>query len=323
MGAFGDSIEASQPASLATMPHAQTPSRRSAHQRAALSIAALAGALMLQACGGGGGGSGTPSNDAPTVTGVSVDRLKYSQLSTFTITGTNLTSASFAATGCDTVTTIAGGSATQQQITCTPNGALSVVISATTAGGNFYTRAAQVVPKPQVTLTTSLGTIVLELDPTKAPITVKNYMAYVNSGFYNGTIFHRVIAGFMNQGGGFTGVSGSTLTPKTGVQSPIALEINKGLSNLRGTIAMASLSTPNSATSQFFINAVDNTFLDQPVVSLTNPSPGYAVFGAVVSGLSVVDAINAVATKTVGTGLNPYDHVPMTDVVLTTATQTQ
>jgi peptidyl-prolyl cis-trans isomerase A (cyclophilin A) len=125
-----------------------------------------------------------------------------------------------------------------------------------------------------VTLTTTLGTIVVELDPTKAPITVKNYMAYVNSGFYSGTIFHRVIAGFMNQGGGYTGVSGGSLVAKTGVQSPIVLESNVGLSNRRGTIAMARTSVANSATSQFFINAVTTQTLadktaDVPVSNVT------------------------------------------------------
>ena len=269
--------------------------------------AAMALGLLLQACGGGG----TSVSTAATITNLSQDRMSYGRLSTFTATGSNLsTGVSFGATGCDGLAMVAGGSATQQVFTCTPNKALSIKVTATASGSDFYTTTLAV-PKPQVTLTTSMGAVVVELEPAVVAITVDNFLAYVNSGFYNGTIFHRVIKDFMNQGGGFTAVAGGTMTPQTGLRSPIALEVNVGLSNLKYSIAMARTSVLNSATAQFFVNAVDNLGLDG--------SGGYAVFGKVVSGQAVIDAMNAVATRTVG----GYADVPATDIVLQTAVQTQ
>lgn len=165
--------------------------------------------------------------------------------------------------------------------------------------------------KPRVTLNTSLGNIQVELDPASAPVTTANMLAYVRDGFYNQTLFHRVIENFMVQGGGFE----SPLTYKTPTYAPIALESNNGLSNLRGTIAMARTSNPNSATAQFFINHVDNGFLNYT----STASPGYAVFGRVTSGMSVVDQIARVPTTTVGY----YEDVPQSDVVIQTAAMTQ
>lgn len=140
---------------------------------------------------------------------------------------------------------------------------------------------------PTVTLETTKGTIVLELDPARAPKTVANFLHYAESGFYEGTIFHRVIPGFMAQGGGFT----ADLQQKPTV-APVENEAGNGVSNARGTIAMARTSDPNSATAQFFINVVDNRMLDR-----NNPQGdgyGYAVFGRVTAGMEVVDAIVAV-----------------------------
>ena len=134
--------------------------------------------------------------------------------------------------------------------------------------------------KPQVVMETSKGTIVLELDAEKAPKTVENFLEYVRSGYYSGTIFHRVIKGFMIQGGGFTADMGRKET-----RAPIVNEGQNGLKNDRGTIAMARTNDLNSATSQFFINLVDNAGLNYP------SNGGYAVFGKVVEGLDVVDAI--------------------------------
>ena len=159
---------------------------------------------------------------------------------------------------------------------------------------------------PQVTLQTSLGTVVLDLNPEAAPITVANMLAYVNSGFYDNTLFHRVIPNFVAQGGGFT--TGPAY--KTPTYSPIPLESNNGLSNLRGTLAMARTSAPDSATSQFFINQVNNTFLNYTSAA----SPGYAVFGSVVSGMSVIDAMLAVPRSAA--------DVPLTDIVIASARQT-
>lgn len=162
---------------------------------------------------------------------------------------------------------------------------------------------------PQVTLQTTLGAVVLELNPEQAPVTVANMLAYANSGFYDGTLFHRVIYGFMVQGGGFN--TGLAYKPPT--YSPIVLESNNGLSNLRGTIAMARTSVADSATSQFFINQVDNVFLDYA----SSNAPGYAVFGKVLTGMAVVDSIASVANRTVG----PYGNVPYTDINITAAVQ--
>lgn len=138
----------------------------------------------------------------------------------------------------------------------------------------------------KVRLATSLGDIVVELDAEKAPKSVANFLQYVKSGHYNGTVFHRVIEGFMIQGGGFT----PDLQQKP-TRAPIALESRNGLKNARGTLAMARTMDPNSATSQFFINVVDNPFLDAENARDGN---GYAVFGRVVEGMDVVDRIKAV-----------------------------
>jgi peptidyl-prolyl cis-trans isomerase A (cyclophilin A) len=159
-----------------------------------------------------------------------------------------------------------------------------------------------------VVLETSLGRIRVELDPENAPVTVENFLKYVNSGFYKGTIFHRVIDGFMVQGGGFT----PGLKKKTTSYPPIKLESRNGLKNKKYTVAMARTSDPGSATSQFFFNVVDNPRLDYP-----NPDGhGYAVFGKVVEGFEVVDKIRSVKTSTSG----QYLDVPVDPVLILSAT---
>ena len=146
---------------------------------------------------------------------------------------------------------------------------------------------------PQVVMQTSKGDIVLELYLDKAPQTVQNFMRYVDSGFYNGTIFHRVIHGFMIQGGGF-----SKDMNKKPTQAPIQNEADNGIGNDRGTIAMARTPNPHSATAQFFINTVDNAFLN--FKSQTPSGWGYAVFGKVIKGIEVMDAISKVKTGVQG-----------------------
>ncbi|ABX14889.1 peptidyl-prolyl cis-trans isomerase [Burkholderia multivorans] len=159
---------------------------------------------------------------------------------------------------------------------------------------------------PVVQLKTSQGDIRVELYPEKAPKTVANFLDYVKAGQYNGTIFHRVIKGFMIQGGGYKANFDEKPT-----RAPIPLESRNGLKNLTGTIAMARTSDPNSATAQFFINTVDNSGLDYP-----NPDGnGYAVFGKVVSGLDVVKKIEAVPTTSRG----PMQDVPAQPVVIESA----
>lgn len=158
---------------------------------------------------------------------------------------------------------------------------------------------------PKVKLTTSLGDIVVQLDPAKAPKTVENFLAYVNDKHYDGTVFHRVIDGFMIQGGGFTADMQQKAT-----RAPIPLEAKNGLKNDKYTVAMARTGDPHSATAQFFINTVDNGFLNH-----SSPTPqgwGYAVFGKVVKGQEVVDAIKAVRTTRKGF----HDDVPFDPVVI-------
>lgn len=155
-------------------------------------------------------------------------------------------------------------------------------------------------------LETSMGTIVLALEPERAPETVENFLRYAREGFYDGTIFHRVIDGFMIQGGGFTADYRRKET-----QAPIANESENGLDNARGTIAMARTSDPHSATSQFFINVADNDFLNYGAQSAG--SWGYAVFGRVVEGMDVVDRIRQVPT---GRGGPFPKDVPQNPVVI-------
>ena len=146
----------------------------------------------------------------------------------------------------------------------------------------------------QVTIKTSVGDIHLELNNEKAPITVENFKTIANSGYYEGTIFHRVINGFMVQGGGLT----ADMNNKSSGTSPIQNEANNGLSNDRGTIAMARTMDPHSATSQFFINHKDNGFLNH--TGENSQGWGYAVFGAVTEGMEIVDQIAEVATGSSG-----------------------
>ena len=142
---------------------------------------------------------------------------------------------------------------------------------------------------PVVLMETSLGNITIELDQVKAPITVKNFLSYVDEKFYDGTIFHRVISNFMIQGGGFT----PEMQQKR-AKAPIKNEAGNGLKNMTGTLAMARTNVVNSATAQFFINVVDNDFLDHQ--NTTPQGFGYAVFGKVIEGMDVVDKIKAVKT---------------------------
>ena len=163
--------------------------------------------------------------------------------------------------------------------------------------------------KVNVSLTTTKGTIYLELFPDKAPQTVANFVEYVKAGYFDGTIFHRVIKGFMIQGGGMT----QEMEPKP-TRKPIPIEADNGLKNSRGTIAMARTADPNSATSQFFINTVDNTFLD--FKAKTPQGWGYCVFGQVTKGMNVVDAIEAESTAT-RTG---HQDVPVETIMINKAT---
>jgi cyclophilin family peptidyl-prolyl cis-trans isomerase len=170
--------------------------------------------------------------------------------------------------------------------------------------------AATAAAAPKVALRTTMGDIVIELMPDKAPASVENFLQYVKDKHYDGTVFHRVIDGFMVQGGGFT----ADLKQKP-VRGPIKNEANNGVSNARGTVSMARTGDPNSATAQFFINVVDNSRLDH-VSPESGQTWGYAVFGKVVEGMDVVDRIRAVET----TAMGPFaSDVPKTPVVINSA----
>jgi peptidyl-prolyl cis-trans isomerase A (cyclophilin A) len=170
----------------------------------------------------------------------------------------------------------------------------------------FFLSAAALAANPMVEMKTSMGTIVIELYPDKAPASVENFLTYVKAGAYNGTIFHRVIDGFMIQGGGFD----EKLTQKP-TRAPIQNEAKNGLKNEPGTLAMARTGNPHSATAQFFINLVNNTSLNYPSFD----GWGYAVFGKVTQGFEVVQAIGKVQTGNAG----GHQNVPVKPVIIESA----
>jgi cyclophilin family peptidyl-prolyl cis-trans isomerase len=182
-----------------------------------------------------------------------------------------------------------------------------VKVAPPTAKPKLTRRPVKPAPGPKVVLETNMGKIIVQLNPAAAPATVRNFLAYVKSGFYNGTIFHRVIDSFMIQGGGY-----NQKFRKKRTRAPIKLEAQNGLSNARGTIAMARTGDPNSATSQFFINVVDNKNLD-------SYGGGYAVFGRVITGMNVVDKIRKLATKP----QNGQPNAPVKTVVIRKAKLTR
>ena len=214
--------------------------------------------------------------------------------------GSNLASGiTLSATGaCTSMTPVAGATSTAVDYTCTPTttGNLAVALKAGTSTLHAYSGT---VPEPRVDIVTSLGSLTLELDVARAPVTSKNFLRYVNAGYYSNTVFHRVMTNFMVQGGGLI-ISNNTLQPKSGTFEPIVLErtTTTGLSNVAGTVAMARTGVENSATSQFFINTVDNPFLNGSA-----NSAGYAVFGRVVTGAdTTLQTLRAVQVRDNGSG---------------------
>lgn len=261
---------------------------------------------LLAACGGS---SGFPS----TITGVKVGKLMYGHTATIYLGGKDLRS-NLTVESNNTCTTpsFASNSTTETLVlNCAVKAVGEIPLSIKTETGAVVYTTTLNVPKPEVTLFTSKGTIALELDPGTAPISSNNFLSYVSKGFYGSTLFHRVIPGFMVQGGGYT----TGLVKKTALYNPITLESNKGLSNVRGTLAMARTNVADSATSEFFINVVDNLFLNYK--DPTNP--GYAVFGSVVQGMDVVDAIAATPTGEV----NGFIDVPLSEITISLALQTK
>lgn len=273
---------------------------------------ALATLALLSACGGGGGGGGT------AVSNLAATTVAYSRTMTVTVIGTGLSNPDLQMIvegPCGVVTKVTGGTDLQQSFTCVISGVGALIPRIRLADNREIASLRLNVPMPQVSMTVTQGvrsgSFTIDLDPVAAPITVNNFLTYVNEGFYRSTIFHRVIAGFVAQGGGF--IAGPTVKPPT--HPTIQLESQNGLTNLRGTIAMARTSDANSATSQFYFNLIDNPDLDYK----DNDNPGYAVFGKVSSGLDIVDEIGKVDTA-------PYPpigltNLPLSNVVITAMTQ--
>ena len=238
--------------------------------------------------------------------------LSYSQKSTFTISGADLAKVDkVTIKKCSGLTLESTSNAEQKVITCTINATGDLLVELKDTESAVLYSKTFTVAQPQVKMTTSLGDLVVELAPAQSPITVMNFLGYVNSGFYTNTLIHRVVPGFVAQGGMLNTVPAA----QTGLRDPIALESNNGLINIRGSIGMARKAEANSATSQFYFNLADSTGLNY--VSATQP--GYAVFGKVVQGLDVMDAIGSVATGS-KYGLNDY---PLTDVVVFSVRQIQ
>ena len=186
--------------------------------------------------------------------------------------------------------------------TCFPRWSATALLAAASLCMSFSANA------QRVKLATSAGDIVIELDASKAPKSVDNFLQYVKAGHYNGTVFHRVIPNFMIQGGGM----GADLKEKP-TRAAIPLESKNGLDNVRGSVAMARTNSPNSATAQFFINVKDNDFLN---AANSRDGNGYAVFGKVVTGMDVVDKIRMFPTGNKG----PFDDVPLETVTIKSAT---
>ena len=297
--------------------------RRFVHPMPAVVAAA---ALLLGACGGGGGSAPTP----PTVSSVTVGSPKYSQSLLVTVNGSNLDSGLAASSsGCKnfvlstTAPNVSGASTAYFTCTVSAVGASSVDVSAKGSAQVLGTQAFTV-PAPRVTLTMSdgasvSGDVVFTLDPAKTPITTDNFLAYVNAGFYAGTIMHRVVPGFVVQGGGYLPFNGGTTLSAKPTNAPITLEVGKGLSNVQWSIAMARSAQADSATSQFFVNLVNNSANLDP----SSTTAGYAVFGTVTGGTSVITALTAVACDPALSNVVIQGCVPTPDVVITGAVQTQ
>ncbi len=278
----------------------------------------------LTACGGGGSSNnssgGTPT---ATVSAIVVNATKYAASATVTINGTGLDS-TLAVTSavCTGMTLQSGSTSTSATYTCTVSGGLTGTVVAK-SNGTQVGSATLTVPAPIVRMAinnglSAVGNIDVTLAPDKAPITVNNFLAYVNSGFYNNTIFHRIVPNFVAQGGGYAApvTNLSTATLKTGLLASIGYE-NSGLSHTAGTIAMAANSL-GQENSQFFFDLITNTNLDG----------AYTVFGSISAGSSVLTAITAApascTTTTVDTaGDTETDCLPTPNVVVTSATQIQ
>lgn len=276
---------------------------------------ALTAVALVTGCGGKGNSTTTPTGPVASISKITSDQLVYRQPTTLTVTGQNLLNGvNMYNYGCLGMTEVGTGTNTQRVYSCKMIAVGTVVLKVTASDSSLIYSGTLTIPAPalppQVTMVTSMGSIAMQLEPSKAPISVDNFLNYVESNFYPNTIFHRVINNFVIQGGGYT----ATLT-QPATQAAIVLESGNGLKNVRGSVAMARQTSPNTATSQFFINVQDNPSLDATNAGVD----GYAVFGAVVSGMNVVDLIKVVPTSTQG-GMS---DVPVTPIVINSMTRTQ
>ncbi|MFZ6814635.1 peptidylprolyl isomerase [Undibacterium sp. Rencai35W] len=268
---------------------------------------------LLTACGGGSSGS-TSTASTVSVTSVTTDQLVYRKVTNMTVVGKNLDlGINISNPGCLKITEVAGGTSTQRVFACKMVAVGTFAVSITAGDSASLYSGSLTIPlaaQPQVTMKTTLGDIVIELNPAKAPISVDNFLNYVENGFYVNKIFHRVVNSTsfsIAQGGGFT----SDLQQPTPPFAAIKLESNNGLSNVRGTIGMARTSAVDSATSQFYFNVASNTGFDYTSTS----NPGYAVFGKIVTGLDIMDKFKTVATNS--------SDVPTTAIFINSVVQTQ
>ena len=291
----------------------------------------LAAAAVMVACGGGGGDAGSPP---PTVSASTASSARYSDSMLITLVGSNLDQPlTLSSTGCRnfvrSTTAPNLSTATAAYYTCTVSGVGNLAV--TVAGGGVTAATVPfTVAVPQVSMLLSngagvAGTLLITLHPQQAPLTVDNFLAYVKSGFYNGTAFHRHarfdnLSTFVMQGGGYAAPlsSGTRYPAAKATNAPVALEVGRGLSNLRYTLAMARLDAPNTATSEFFFNTVDNPALD-------TANGGYAVFGTVVTGTTLVDAMAAAPCNFSNSNFNlgSPDCLPEPNIVIAGATQTR
>ncbi|MBK8105422.1 MAG: peptidylprolyl isomerase [Betaproteobacteria bacterium] len=265
-------------------------------------------ATLTTGCGGG-------NDSEPAVTTMAASNARFSRAATLSINGRNLRAGIVVDMegGCENLTLVANGTDDLQQYTCDVLAVGEFKANVHTTDGRFLGRLTFQVPQPEVSMTTSLGNFVLELDPVAAPATVRNFLGYVNAGFYRNVIFHRVIAETLVQSGGYT--AGPVVKPPTA--PPIELESNNGLKNVRGTIGAARTSAPDSARAQWYVNVGDNPGFDY----VDADQPGYAVFGRVTSGIETIDAISAVETRT--DPVSGLDDLPVSDILVLTATQTR
>lgn len=301
--------------------------------KSATLLAAILSTGLLAACGGGGSDAGGPP---PVVTASSASSARYSDPMLITLSGSNLDQTlTLTSAGCRNFARSTAApfvsTATLAYYTCTVSGVGSQTV-AVSGGGVTAVTVPFRVELPQVTMLVNnsagvSGTLVITLRPAEAPLTVDNFLAYVKSGFYNSTVFHRhgrtaTSTPFVLQGGGYAAPLTSTApfpAPKA-TNAPIALEVGR-LSNLRYTLAMARTNVLNSATSEFFINTVDNAFLD-------TSGGGYAVFGTVTTGTTLVDAMVAAPCNLSPVNFNvgfsvSTDCLPEPNLVIAGATQTR